>query len=197
MRLKTLVFLVLLGGVLATPAPARADWIFTPFVGGNFGGNAKNEDFDFGTNASYGASLGYMGAGVIGFEVDFGYSPNFFEDPSTNDIDSNITSLMGNLIIGVPVGGQTGPGIRPYVSGGAGLLRTRVGDPGDFFDIDENAFGINVGGGVMGFFSDHVGLRGDIRYFRAFKDDDTDEGVDLRLGGFDFWRGSVGVAFRF
>jgi opacity protein-like surface antigen len=197
MRLKTLVFLVLMGGMLAAPAPARADWIFTPFVGGNFGGDAKNADFDFNTNASYGASFGYMGAGVIGFEVDFGYSPNFFEDPSTDAFDANVTSLMGNLIIGVPVGGQTGPGIRPYVSGGAGLLRTRVDDAGDFFDIDQNAFGINAGGGVMGFFSDHVGVRGDIRYFRAFKDVERGDGVDLELGGFDFWRGSVGVAFRF
>ncbi len=197
MRLKKLGFLVLLGGVLAVPAPARADWIFTPFVGGNFGGDAKNADFDFKTNANYGASFGYMGAGVIGFEVDFGYSPNFFEDPNTNAFDANVTSLMANLIIGVPVGGQTGPGIRPYVSGGAGLLKTRVDDVDNFFDINENAFGINAGGGVMGFFSDHVGVRGDIRYFRAFKDIETGDGVDLRLGGFDFWRGSVGVAFRF
>jgi opacity protein-like surface antigen len=196
MRLKQVLFMILLGGVLATPTPARADWIFTPYIGGNFGGDAKDADLDFENNLAYGASIGYMGAGVIGFEFDFGYSPNFFDDQGTNAFDANVTSLMANLIIGVPVGGQTGPGIRPYVSGGAGLLRTRVDDVEDFFDLDENAFGINVGGGVMGFFTDHVGMRGDIRYFRAFKDVE-ENGVDLRLGDFDFWRGTVGVAFRF
>jgi opacity protein-like surface antigen len=187
----------------AAPARASADWLFTPYIGMNWGGTAgftdSLGDFEdkFEQRMNFGASLSWMGAGALGFEVDFGYSPNFFEDPSTDAFDANVTSLMGNLIIGVPVGGQTGPGIRPYVSGGAGLLRTRVDDAGDFFDIDENAFGINAGGGVMAFFSDHVGVRGDIRYFRAFKDVETGDGVDLRLGGFDFWRGSVGVAFRF
>ena len=33
----------------------------------------------------------------------------------------------------------------------------------------KNDFGLDVGGGVMGFFSDNVGLRGDIRYFRGFR----------------------------
>jgi len=32
-----------------------------------------------------------------------------------------------------------------------------------------NDFGINMGAGVVGFFSDHVGVRGDVRYFAACK----------------------------
>jgi hypothetical protein len=48
----------------------------------------------------------------------------------------------------------------------------------------------------MGFFSDNVGIRGDIRYFRAVRDTDPD-GVDLELGSFKFWRGTVGVTFKF
>lgn len=188
MRLKRSIILALLfGSLLAVPAPARADWIFTPYVGANFGGDTPD------TSLSVGSSLGYMGAGIIGFEVDFGYALDFWNDPNTNAFDSNVTSLMANLIVGVPVGGQ-GRGVRPYVSGGAGLLRSRVDDVEDFFDVTENSFGINAGGGIMGFISDNVGIRGDIRYFRSIKDDD---GLDLDIGSFDFWRASVGVAFRF
>ena len=80
--------------------------------------------------------------------------------------DSNVTTLTGNLIIGVPVGGH-GAQIRPYAVGGVGLIRTKVQDVGGFFDVEsKNDFGFDVGGGVMGFFSQNVGIRGDVRYFR-------------------------------
>jgi hypothetical protein len=34
------------------------------------------------------------------------------------------------------------------------------------FDVNSSDFGVNVGGGVIGYLWDHVGLRADIRYFR-------------------------------
>jgi opacity protein-like surface antigen len=179
-----------------SPATADADWLFTPSVGGGFGGNASGRE-----HLTYGVSLGWMGAGVIGWEADFGYTPEFFEgdDDDTdffNTGDSNVTTLMGNVLIGVPVGGQTGLGIRPYGVAGAGLLRTSVQDAENLFDIDNNDFGINVGGGVMGFVSDNVGFRGDIRYFRGFGEDEGNDEVDLDFSNFDFWRASGGVTFR-
>ncbi len=107
-----------------------------------------------------------MGAGIAGFEVDWGWSPNFFQNTTGGGTfavgDSNVTTFMGNLILGVPVGGQTGGGVRPYVVGGAGLLRSNISGS-TFFDDDltSNDFGIDLGGGVHGYFNDHVGLRGD------------------------------------
>jgi opacity protein-like surface antigen len=198
MRLKRVFFLALLGSMLALPAQARADWFFTPYIGANFGGDTPDNSLNFG------GSLGFMGAGVIGFEVDFGYSPDFggdifddeFEDDFDFDGDQKVTSLMGNLIIGAPIGGQ-GQGIRPYVSGGAGLLRRNLSFGDTFDDINENDFGINAGGGIMGFISDNVGIRGDVRYFRSFSDVEEGDDIDLELGEFDFWRGSVGIVFRF
>jgi len=41
-----------------------------------------------------------------------------------------------------------------------------------------------------------VGIRGDLRYFRSFKNIDEND-LNLSLGGFDFWRASAGVSFRF
>ena len=187
------------------PQTAAADWLFTPFVGGVFGGNANFGDFtdfddEFERRVDFGASLGWMGAGIVGFEVDFGYTPNFFEntvgDADFEFGDSNVTTLMANVLLGAPIGGQTGPGIRPYGSGGVGLIRSHVSG-GDFFDdLDSNDFGFNVGAGVNGFFTDHIGIRGDIRYFRSLADNEPDNEFDIALSDFDFWRGSVGVTFR-
>jgi opacity protein-like surface antigen len=199
---------VVILSIITLPSRASADWLFTPFVGTAFNSSADFDDGfpggdEFERRFTYGASLGYMGAGVVGFEIDFGYSPNFFEtfaggdDDFTFADDSNVTTLMGNVLVGIPIGGQTGLGIRPYVVGGAGLLRTHVVEASGFFeDLNSNDFGFNIGGGVNGFFTDNIGIRGDIRYFRAFADDDEDD-LDLGLSDFDFWRATVGVTFRF
>jgi hypothetical protein len=56
------------------PASARADWLFTPNIGIGFGGDTPSND-----KLTYGASLGWMGAGIAGFEADWSYTPTFFE----------------------------------------------------------------------------------------------------------------------
>ena len=189
--------LIVLAG---SPAKASADWVLTPFIGGTFGGSANfggaGEDFGdkFNRNASYGASLAWMGHGAIGFEADFGYSPNFFranDDGFSLIGDGNVTTLMGNVVVGAPFGG-----VRPYAVGGVGLIKSKVDNVGQFFDVGRNDFGFNVGGGVMGFFNNNIGVRGDIRYMRSFRNSDPNS-LDLELGDLRFWRGSVGVTFKF
>jgi opacity protein-like surface antigen len=173
----------------AAPRNASADWTLTPFVGWNFSGSADVNGTTAGASFSnkfekkidYGASLMATGAGPFGFEVDFGYSPNFFENSvSASGFEftnkSNVTTLMGNLVIG-----------------------SNKDDIGSVFDVNtKNDFGLDVGGGVMGFFSNNVGLRGDIRYFRGFRGtSDSDSVTGLTLSDFKFWRGSLGVSFKF
>jgi hypothetical protein len=180
--------------LVLAPGSARADWLFTPNIGSSFGGNASGNE-----HLSWGASIGWMGAGVFGWEADFAYTPEFFEagDGDVDLIDnSNATSFMLNAVVGVPIGGQKGGGFRPYVSGGAGLLQTNVNDAGELFSVNNNEFGINVGAGAMGFMTDHVGFRGDVRYFRALSDPQEDNEFDVSFGDFDFWRATGGVTFR-
>jgi hypothetical protein len=76
-------------------------------------------------------------------------------------------------------------------------MRSHV-DGGDLFDdVSSNDFGVNVGGGVIGYLNDRVGIRGDLRYFRSLRDTDADEDdVDFELADFSFWRATVGVTFR-
>jgi len=190
----------------ATPRTASADWTLTPFVGWNFGGSADvngsgGSTFSnkFEKKLDYGASLMSMGAGPIGFELDFGYSPNFFEASTTASgfqftSKSNVTTLTGNVV----VGGRTGS-VRPYAVAGVGLIRTNVQDVAGVFSVNtKNDFGLDVGGGVMGFFSNNIGLRGDVRYFRGFRGtSDSDNPAGIALSDFKFWRGSLGVSFKF
>ena len=195
---------------IAAPATASADWVLTPFVGWNFKG-AADVSGDGGTSVEnkfekkidYGVSLASMGAGAVGFEIDFGYSPNFFETgTATNNSfdftdDSNVTTLTANAIIGIPIGGQRGGSVRPYVVGGVGLIRTNVQGVSDFVDVNtKNDFGFDVGAGVMGFFNSNLGLRGDVRYFRTFNGS-SDNVTGLGLSDFTFWRGSLGVSLKF
>jgi opacity protein-like surface antigen len=209
------ILVIALFASTATPSTASADWLLTPFIGANFGGAAgvadviSGESFDneFEKRLDYGLSFGWMGAGIVGWEVDFGYSPNFFERGTvSNDEfeftnDSNVTTLMGNVIIGAPVGGS-GASLRPYAVGGVGLIRTNLQDAAGLFDkVSASDFGLDVGGGVMVFFVDNVGIRGDLRYFRSFEDSETEPGEGglegLGLSDFHFWRGTVGVTFKF
>ena len=186
----------------AAPAKASADWLFTPFLGSTFGGSAnlggQGGDFkdEFERKLNYGASLAATGAGPIGFELDFGYSPNFFglsDDTNFNLTgDGNVTTLTGNLLIG-PSSGR----VRPYVVGGVGLIRSKVDNTAGFFDkVSTNDFGLDAGAGIIGLFSENVGLRGDIRFFRSLQDNDPDS-FDLSLGSFKFWRGTLGITFKF
>jgi opacity protein-like surface antigen len=192
--------------IVAMPRRASADWLLTPYIGGNFGGSANFGDFndfddEFERRVTYGASLGWMGAGIAGFEIDFGRSPNFFENTlGSADFDwgeSNVTTFMGSVVLGAPVGGQSGPGFRPYAAAGLGLIRASATGSNFFDDLDTNDFGLNVGGGVHGFFNDNVGLRGDIRYLRSLQDNEPDDELDVGLSDFRFWRATVGVTFRF
>lgn len=175
---------------LAAAAPARADWLLTPFLGVTFGGDTPNEQVNFG------GSIAFLGSGIFGVEFDAAITPNFFDsdDPSSQLEDSNVSTVMGNLMLAAPA---TTPGIRPYGSAGVGLIRSRATSVGNVFDIDDNSFGVNLGGGIIGQVNERIGIRLDGRYFRSLQDSDGGDDIDLDLGGFDFWRATLGVAFRF
>lgn len=188
--LKALILTAVVAGV-AMPTPARAEGYVSPWAGIAFGSSANNSRGTFGVDA------GGMGAGIIGGEVDFGYSPSFFG--TQNDFGHNtVIDLMGNVIVGVPIGGTRGAGVRPYLTGGVGLLRTQI-DGGTLANVSSsnNMFGWNLGAGVMGYFGDHVGLRGDVRYLRGFKDLNTGiTSIDVNNDQLHLWRASIGVVFR-
>ena len=171
--------------VLATlvlmPSTVLADWIFTPFAGVSFG-NDQTERV-----TTYGMSLAGMAGGIFGFELDFAQTAEAMTD-TVFSANSRATTVMGNIIVGVPLGAA-----RPYASGGLGWLRNKVngdGPSGQVEVVTSDSVGINFGGGLMGFFTDHVGGRVDIRYIRAVTAGES-------LFDFSFVRFTVGLALRF
>lgn len=177
----------LAAGLLAAPAVASAQTIITPFAGATFGADSPGE------RPTFGASVLFMGT-VAGFEFDLGYTPDFFGDSDPFDFvsGSNVTSLSANLVLGV----GEGP-VKPYVTGGVGLLRSQITSAGDLFDeVSENDFGFNGGAGIIIMLSDHIGVRGDARYFRGLQDIDVGD-LAIELDDFDFWRAYGGIAFSF
>jgi hypothetical protein len=191
MKFRFAVAAILALFVLVPAVPARADVVLTPYVGSLFGGDLS------GNRAAYGASAAFMGGGVFGGEIGFNYAPRFVAAGVGNE-DIAQMSLMGNLIVGIPVGSTDQAGhVRPYITGGAGLFRI-TSEESQFFDrVSSNDFGVNFGGGIMAFFNEHVGIRGDVRYFRTLTDSDSDNGVDFDLADLNFWKWDVGAALRF
>lgn len=166
--------------IFSIATPARADVTLTPFVGALFNGNLPT------SKTTYGVSLAGMGAGIFGGEFDFSWAPNFVE---ANAFHNSVTeaNMMGNLIVGIPIGGTHGASIRPYAVGGVGLIRATE-KKSDFLDrIHTNDFGWDLGGGVLGTVNTHVGIRGDLRYFRT----------NSSANDYKFWRGTAGLALKF
>jgi opacity protein-like surface antigen len=184
MRLNSIATMIaVLAGFNA--ATGRAETILIPYAGVAIPSDSDERPLTFG------GALAFMDQdGGLGFEIDGGYTSDFFGDPAVLGSENNAATLMGNILLAIPLGDQA----KLYGAGGGGLLRTRI-DEGDFFDdITRNDFGINVGGGVLLSFGDQFGVRGDVRYFRDLTDDEDDF---PELGGFHFWRVTGGLAVKF
>jgi hypothetical protein len=182
---STLILTLLIS--FAGAAPAAAQGFVGATFGYNFGGDSgcpevsNCED----KNLNWGVSVGALG-GLFGFELEFAQIPEFRD---TLGSDSSVTTVMGNLMLAP----KFGP-VQPYGTVGLGLIKTDA-ELTDGSDEGDNSLGWNVGGGLLGFFGDHFGIRGDIRYFHAFE--------ALELLGFspdtkiDYGRFSGGVVVKF
>jgi len=174
-------------GVASIPWPARAETLLIPWVSAN-----TSSPYTSGI-VGFGGSVGVTAGGVIGVDVDFGYSPEFFG----NNLNSYVLTTMGNVIVGIPFDRAHAAGIRPYVTGGVGLIRAHIDSARNNYSIASNDVGVNVGGGVMGFVGDHIGVRADLRYIRSVQDNNTTYPFSpLDLSRLHYWRTSFGLVVR-
>jgi opacity protein-like surface antigen len=192
---RVLKALVLTAAVacVGAPAQARAEGYVSPWAGVNFSGSDGLEG-----KQAYGVNAGFMGAGIIGAEFSFGWSPNFLDE---SDLKNREIDAMGNVIVGIPIGGTHGAGIRPFATAGLGAIHTSIGDlPGGLDDFKNTDFGYNLGAGVMGYFATHIGVRADLRYYRTINSDDNldfGDGLDnFGQGSFHFWRATFGIVIK-
>jgi hypothetical protein len=75
--------------------------------------------------------------------------------------DNRALALMANVVITLPQR-WTEYGLRPFISGGFGLMHANNGD--QLFPTTVNVQGVNIGGGAVGFLTNQTGLRFDVRY---------------------------------
>lgn len=195
-RLLTLLWLFL----WPFPAAADADWLLTPFIGLKFAGETNLVDLEKGageTKLTLGGSVGLLGDGLVGAEIDLGYSPRFFERSNRAGLvrRSSVATLMGNIIVAVPRN-VTRESLRPYLVGGLGLIHAETEDVLDALRIDSNLLGLTVGGGVIGFLTDRTSLRLDIRHFKNLSRQ-REPIVGFGTTRLSFWRASAGVMLRY
>jgi opacity protein-like surface antigen len=176
--------------VTLAAVPAAAQGFITPYIGFNYGGDSGDycvslrncED----KRTNWGVSIGKTG-GVVGIEEDFGYAKNFFG--KAPGVDNAVLTLMSNILVVIPAGP-----IQPYGLIGLGLIRSHAKLDTSAFNLSKNALGYDIGAGINIFPVHSVGVRGDIRHMQSLS--------DITLGVFSsdkvgFWRGSLGLTFRF
>ncbi len=168
-----------------------AQSFISPFIGYNFGGDAGCPEI---TNCedkrrNLGVAFGSVG-NVFGAELDFAFIDNFFGE--TPGVSSNVLTLMGNFMLAPKFGI-----VQPYGVVGLGLIKSHAEiTVGGLLDESNNDFGWDIGGGLIVYFGEHFGVRGDIRHFHAFSDLSI-LGLALSEQKLDFGRASAAAVFKF
>jgi hypothetical protein len=179
------------------PSPARADFFLTPFAAIKFAGDASIIDLESGAgNAKFalGGMAGFLSDGLLGVEADVTYVPRFFERSTGSLVTrSHVLTFMGNVMVAVPRS-VTQYSLRPFVSGGAGLMHINIDDIADAIPVDSNLFGINVGGGATGPLSNVVDVRFELRWFKSVTTGDATP--LLPRSALSFWRAAIGLTVR-
>jgi hypothetical protein len=172
--------------LVAVAAAAHAEIILTPYYGTSFGGTTTQN------SPTYGGAVGFLAGGWLGAEAEYGYVKDFFgsSDTGAGLSQNKVQSISGSLVLGVPLGA-----LRPYGAVGLCVIGANLASQPGLAALDDTAAGYNAGGGLFIWLGKHVGLRGDIRYFRTFEAVGTDSALGLQK--LDFWRGIGGLTLRF
>ena len=186
---------------------ASAEWHLTPMIGLTFAGKTTLFDPQVATgkrHANFGGAATLLGAGVLGAEAIVVVTPGFFETDRT-PLDTDVArvefsstrtmAVMGNLVVTTPRR-LTEYSLRPFVSGGFGLLRTSKTEERDILSLHANFAGFNVGGGAIGFLSQRTGVRFDLRYYGTVHDTDHGPGVSVGAVHLRYFTASVGLVIR-
>jgi hypothetical protein len=196
-RIVGVVFAAL--SVMAAAEAHAADWQIRPLVGFTFAGDTTFVDFEHAAakaHATIGVNMAVLGE-VVGLDVDIARTPGFFQsgDPNVLVLASSVTTVTGNLVVGLPRR-FTEYVLHPYVVAGGGFMRVHEEDYFQIVEIAQTRPTFDVGAGAIGFITKRVGVMWEIRRFQTIG---GEEQTGLSLGGekLSFWRGSMAVAIRF
>jgi len=191
----TCVLFIAATALLAAPRAARADGYIAPALGVTFGNPSAQG------RANFVFDLGWLPRREpLGVELDVTYAPSFFGNAGPYG-ENNVTTFMGNVIFAGGserrFGRRGGSSMRPYLSGGLGVMHETVTTSNAANKLSNNDLGVNAGIGVMGVTRRNIGIRVDLRYFRDLTDHTAGNTTNIDFGAFHFWRGSIGVMLGF
>jgi hypothetical protein len=190
--------LLMAGFLLMSRSAYAGDRQLRPFIGGTF--NAGTTFFKpvdtIGKNLVVGGSAVFLGE-MFGVEVDVGDVPGFFEsDESPLVLGSRVTTLTGNVVIAAPHR-MTEYSLRPYIVGGAGLMRIRTSSSLSIFDVSTILPSFDVGAGVVGFLTNRAGICWEIRRFQNIGGKANNGGLSFGPEDLSFWRATMALAIRY
>ncbi len=169
----------------------RAQAFVSPFIGYDFGPDTGclNVLICADRRDNVGVSAGWL-FGSLGVEEEVAYAKDFFgTGPSFSS--SVLTAMTNALII------RRRSRWQPYAVAGLGVMKTHAQfTQATFYTTDLKDFTWDAGGGVAYSFGRHWGVRGDVRYFRSFRDTPV-SGFTISSPKLGFGRGSVGLVVRF
>jgi hypothetical protein len=169
--------------------PTGDEVVLSGSIGSAFGPDAEAPTRDFG------ASLSWLGPRAVGVELLTGFAPDFDPTAGTFGNPVAVDNYMVNAIGALPMG-DAGRW-QPFVSGGLGAVALRSAELSTDLGFDKRqttSLGYNVGGGLMAF-ADRWGVRADMRYTADAAEADAGTRDEV-LDDLGFWRGNVGVAYR-
>jgi hypothetical protein len=193
MRARLLVCALLL---TVSPSKVWAEWQLKPFMGVTFAGTTTFVDpVEAAGNPSWtiGGS-GVLVGEVFGVEGDVGYARGFFGTDEFLVLGSSVTTVTGNLYVGLPRRWFLYT-LRPYAVAGGGVMRVRREDRFGVLNLNQTLPTWDVGGGATGFLTDRVGLSWELRYFRGFSGDDP-TGVSFGSETLSFFRAMMAATIR-
>ncbi len=179
-----------------TPRPVSAEWHLVPTIGLTFAGKTSLVDLEHATgkvHRNIGGIVTLFGPGIFGAESVFVYTPGFFGSEGALVSGSHSMAWFGNAVLTTPRR-WTEYGLRPFVSGGLGVLRTSITE--DVFNTDTNVAAFDIGGGAVGFFSRRVGVRFDLRYYANLHRMNSADVVAFGPVHLNYMTASVGLVFR-
>lgn len=190
-----------------TPRGEFFGWTAAGFVGSYFGagGDAPAAN-DLNGNVSFGGQVSKIW-GHVGAEFLADFTPKYKIDSIALSQHPDVNSYMGN-VIGI-WSTRLKNYVQPFGSGGIGAIQMQTSvlpaaaltGAISNVNVTQSRFGWNVGGGVFAFAGHSVGIRADVRYYKAttantFTGTPAQNVTEALLSGIDFWRANIGVAFR-
>jgi hypothetical protein len=185
--------------LLAAPAIAAADIHISPMVGLTFAGKTTLFDPDLATGEKHpnvAITGSYLTRGLLGVEGIAMLTPGFFQGDSGTFVEkSRLSALMANVVVTAPQK-WTEYFLRPFVSGGFGLLRVSKQELDEVFSTSLNLPGYNIGGGAIGFLTQRTGVRFDVRYYSTVRGVDRGPVAVGPVVNLRYMTASVGVVIR-